>query len=529
MGTPIVLRLMLLVFCEFALLVGLKAISQYSRDDFPSEFIFGAGTSAYQYEGAAAEEGRTPSIWDTYAHEGNMKDGSTGDVASDGYHKYKEDIKLMSDTGLQAYRFSISWSRLIPKGRGEVNSQGIEYYNNVIDELIKNGIQPHVTLHHYDLPQVLQDEYGGWLSPKIIDDFKEFADVCFREFGDRVSYWTTFNEANVIALYAYDYGVMPPKRCSYPFGVDCVGGNSTTEPYIVAHNIILSHSAVVELYRRRYQAKQKGKIGINLWTLWCYPLHELASDEVAAKRAIEFLIGWFLNPIMFGDYPEIMKVFAGSRLPSFSKSESQQVKGAFDFLGINYYFSLFVTNNFNALNTNLRDFSADMFANFTGSTNQSGMKDYQPLNLPVNPRGLTELLKYFKEKYGNPPLYIQENGYGVEGEDKLKDMERVSYLSGFIGCSLEALRNGSDLRGYFVWSFVDLFELMAGYQLRIGLYHVDFDKDRERVPKLSAYWYSQFLKNGKLVSFNNGEKIAEAQYVQQVVDSKLENGGFFSG
>ncbi|KAB2080560.1 hypothetical protein ES319_A05G074800v1 [Gossypium barbadense] len=264
----------------------------YSRSDFPPGFVFGASTSAYQYEGAADKDGRTPGIWDTFVHaEGNFNEGN-GDVACDGYHKYKEDVRLMVDTGLEAYRFSISWSRLIPNGRGPVNVKGLQYYNNLINELIKNGIEPHATLHHYDLPQTLEDEYGGWLNRGIVKDFTAYADICFREFGDRVLYWTTVNEANVFVLGGYDLGFVPPQRCSAPSPFNCSKGNSSTEPYLAAHNILLAHAAVANLYKKKYQEKQHGLVGFNLFNYWFVPLTNTTEDIIAVQRANDFYFGW---------------------------------------------------------------------------------------------------------------------------------------------------------------------------------------------------------------------------------------------
>ncbi|WJX19943.1 glycosyl hydrolase 1, variant 2 [Trifolium repens] len=197
--------------------------------------------------------GRTSSIWDTFAHDGYVH-GENGDVACDGYHKYKEDVQLMVETGLDVYRFSISWSRLIPNGRGPVNPKGLNYYNNLINELINNGIKPHVTLHNFDLPQALEDEYEGWVGRDVVRDFTDYADVCFREFGDRVLYWTTVNEPNVFALGGYDQGNAPPQRCSPPFcAINSTRGNSTFEPYLVVHHILLAHSSAVKLYRTKYR------------------------------------------------------------------------------------------------------------------------------------------------------------------------------------------------------------------------------------------------------------------------------------
>ncbi|XP_038980495.1 beta-glucosidase 22-like [Phoenix dactylifera] len=475
---------------------GGQSALHYSRDDFPPDFVFGAGTSAYQVEGAAAEDGRSPCIWDTFTHAGKMPDKSTGDVASDGYHKYKEDVKLMTDTGLEAYKFSISWSRLLPNGRGAVNPKGLEFYNNLINELLKHGIQPHASLYHLDLPQVLEDEYGGWLSPKIVDDFTAYADVCFREFGDRVSHWTTIIEPNIMAIAAYDSGTFPPNRCSYPFGINCTAGNSSVEPYIVAHHALLAHASAVTLYRTKYQVMQKGWIGLNVYTFWAYPFTNSTADVQAAQRSLDFMIGWIINPLVFGDYPEVMKKNAGSRLPSFNKDQSKQVKGSFDFVGLNHYFSAYVSDNSNGSRTDLRDYNADIFAKFTVSKNITPTDQLIPVPAPADPQGLQYMLEYLKEAYGNPPIYIQENGYGVGiFNDTIHDTARIDFLSGFIGSTLDAVRNGSDVRGYFVWSFLDVFELLAGYRSRFGLYFVDFDDEkRERVPKLSAFWYSNFLK-----------------------------------
>ncbi|GMN47077.1 hypothetical protein TIFTF001_016261 [Ficus carica] len=333
-----------------------------SRDDFPSGFVFGAASSAYQMEGAAEEDGRTPSIWDTFAHSGYMN-GATGDIACDVYHKYKEDVQLMAETGLEAFRFSISWSRLIPNGRGPINPKGLQFYNNFINELVSHGIEPHVTLHHVDLPQVLEDEYGGWISRKIVKDFTDYADVCFREFGDRVKHWTTINEVNVFALGGYDSGSIPPKRCSRPFGyTECSTGNSSTEPYIAAHHMLLAHASAARLYEKNYKDKQHGFIGINIFSYYLVPLTDSIEDEIATQRANEFFIGWICSPLIFGDYPDVMKKNAGSRIPAFTVQESDDIRGSFDFLGLNYYLALYAEDKSSTLQLENRNVFADMAA-----------------------------------------------------------------------------------------------------------------------------------------------------------------------
>ncbi|KAJ9696511.1 hypothetical protein PVL29_008634 [Vitis rotundifolia] len=481
-------RFCLSLFFLLGLAVTAFSTLEFSRDDFPPEFIFGSGTSAYQVEGAAFQDGRTPSIWDTFTHAGSAH-GATGDIACDEYHKYEEDVRLMVETGLDAYRFSISWSRLIPYGRGPVNPKGLSYYNNLINELISHGIQPHVTLCHSDLPQALEDEYGGWLSRKILKDFTVYADVCFREFGDRVLYWTTVNEGNTFVSGGYDVGITPPQRCSTPFG-NCTEGNSSSEPYIAAHHILLAHASVVKLYWKKYQNKQHGFIGINVFAMWFVPLTNTTEDIIATQRAQDFYLGWIVGALVFGDYPEIVKKRAGTRIPAFTIQESKQVKGSFDFIGINHYFTTYIKNNREMLKMDQRDFSADVAADMIPIQDDS-----PPDQFSVLPWGLQQLLEYFKQVYGNPPIYIHENGQRTQRNSTLNDTGRVKYLQGYIGGLLAAVRNGSNVKGYFIWSFLDVLELLDGYESSYGLYYVDLDDpDLKRYPKLSAHWYAGFLK-----------------------------------
>ncbi|XP_073314575.1 beta-glucosidase 10-like isoform X3 [Primulina huaijiensis] len=499
--------LCLLFAVALAAAVGVLGADQYNRADFPADFVFGSGTAAYQYEGAAFEDGRTPGIWDTFSHS-DRYDGANGDVTCDGYHKYKEDIKLMSDMGLEAFRISISWSRLIPNGRGSVNPLGLRFYNNFINELISHGIQPHVVLHHADLPQVLEDEYDGWISRKIVKDFTAYADVCFREFGDRVLYWTTVNEANIFVIGGYDQGLIPPGRCSIPFSNLCSKGNSTTEPYLVGHNILLAHSAVVKLYKEKYKATQKGYIGFNIYNIWMVPYSNSKEDVIATQRANDFYTGWLLDPLIFGDYPEIVKKNAGTRIPAFTKDELEQIKGAIDFIGVNHYTTIFVKDYPAALQTANRDLIADIAVEL-----KMVVEKKPPLPLPdeyaVRPWGLYGLLEYLKQVYGNPPVYVHENGQKTKRNQTLDDTTRVDYLHGYIGATLDALRNGSNTKGYFAWSLLDCLELLDGFDSSFGMCYVDLDdKDLKRYPKLSARWYSNFL-NGKSILPRNITKLGD--------------------
>ncbi|XP_021763663.1 beta-glucosidase 11-like [Chenopodium quinoa] len=406
----------------------------------------------------------------------------------------------MAETGLEAYRFSISWSRLIPDGRGRVNPKGLEYYNNLINELINHGIQPHVTLMHLDTPQALEDEYGGFINVRIIEDFTAYADLCFREFGDRVLYWTTINEANIFVLGGYDIGNSPPGRCSNPFGVNCTKGDSTTEPYLAAHNMLLAHASAASLYKEKYQAKQLGQIGFSLYTYHHIPSTDSTEDVIATQRAREFSIGWFMHPLMYGDYPRIMKENAGFRIPVFTKKQSDLVKGSFDFIAVNYYTAMLISHT--NLTPEPRDYLADtaiksVYYNYTSDS------PTEVTTFPNIPWALQGLLEYFKDVYNNPKIYIYEYGQVTEHRTTVYDLSRVEYLQAHIGGVLDAVRNGSNTKGYFVWSFVDLFEVLYGYKYSFGLYYVDFhDPKRTRYAKLSQRWYSAFL-NGKNVSVND--------------------------
>ncbi|XP_020247295.1 beta-glucosidase 31-like isoform X2 [Asparagus officinalis] len=455
-------------------------------------------------EGAVAEDGRKPSIWDTFAHAGLNADQTAADIAADQYHKYKGDVKLMRDMGLDAYRFSMSWSRIIPDGRGPINPKGLQYYNNLINELVSNGIEPHVTLCHFDLPQALQDEYEGLLSPRIVEDFTAYADICFKEFGDRVKNWITFNEPNFEPVLGYDVGIFPPARCSYPFGFNCSEGDSTREPYQSAHNFLLSHASAATLYKEKYQAEQGGKIGITILGFWVSPYTDSQEDIVATQRARDFHIGWIMDPLVYGDYPSLMREIAGSRLPSFDAKESKKLKESFDFVGFNHYGVFYVQSYPNNYDKNDRDYIKDLSAKVPNFLTRSlskvfTMKGKSPFS--NTPWALQEMLEYVKVKYRNPPIIIHENGYGEfdigpTTGNGTADSDRVTYLQGYIESLLQSVRNGSNTVGYFVWSFIDCFELMFGYTARYGLYGVDFrGADRSRFPRLSAHWYSSFLSN----------------------------------
>ncbi|XP_020586503.1 beta-glucosidase 24-like isoform X2 [Phalaenopsis equestris] len=341
----------------------LEISSRLGRISFPSRFLFGAATAAFQVEGSAFG-GRGECIWTTFCRKYPEKiaDGSNGDIACDSYHRYKEDVGLLADLGLDAYRFSISWPRILPHGRGKVNPEGIQYYKNLIDELLDNGIEPFVTLFHWDLPQALEDEYGGFLSKRILEDFKNYAKVCYEEFGDKVKHWMTLNEPWTFSTLGYGEGALAPGRCTQGLpDLSCpAGGDSLIEPYIVSHNMLLAHSEAAKLYKNHFQAKQQGKVGITLPSYWFEPYDKNPSDKEAQQRALEFNLGWFMDPLVYGDYPFSMRSLVGGRLPKFSAEASEKLKGSFDFIGLNYYTARYARSV--PFPTKLQTYNDDIYA-----------------------------------------------------------------------------------------------------------------------------------------------------------------------
>ncbi|OMO71966.1 Glycoside hydrolase, family 1 [Corchorus olitorius] len=491
-------------------LVGIPAaLSEINRASFPQGFVFGTASAAFQYEGAVKEDGRKPTIWDTFSHSGFIFDGSNADVAVDQYHRYVEDIQLMKDMGMDAYRFSIAWSRIFPNGSGEINQAGVDHYNDLINALIAQGIEPYVTLYHWDLPQALQDKYIGWLDPQIIKDFSVYAETCFEKFGDRVKHWITFNEPHNFAIQGYYSGFEAPGRCS---SILCNAGNSSSEPYIVAHNVLLSHATVADIYRKNYKDKQNGLIGISLDVKWYEPETNATGDIEAAQRAQDFQLGWFLDPLMFGDYPSSMKSRVGSRLPNFTDSESVLLKGSLDFLGINHYTTYYARQNatnsiVDLLNDCVTDAAAYAIQDIALFNISAAFKDGQPIGdransiwLYIVPSGMRSLMQYIKEKYGNPLVFITENGMDdpnsifIPIEDALKDEKRIKYHTDYLTNLLAAIvEDGCNVKGYFAWSLLDNWEWVAGYTSRFGLYFVDYNDNLKRYPKDSVSWFKKFL------------------------------------
>ncbi|KAJ3672945.1 hypothetical protein LUZ60_006319 [Juncus effusus] len=456
-----------------------RATAALSRAAFPKGFVFGTATSAYQVEGMALKDGRGPSDWDNLVKiPGYVADHSTADVTTDQYHHYKEDIDILKRMNFDAYRFSISWSRIFPDGEGRVNPLGIQYYNNLINYLLQQGITPYATLLHYDFPLKLLQKNEGWLNPKVVDLFANYAEFCFRTFGDRVKNWMTVNEPRIMAA-------------------NYAGGNVSTESYIVTHHVLLAHATAVKIYREKYQASQKGKVGIVLDFTWYEPLTNSKEDQSAAQRAREFHVGWYLGPLMNGQYPKIMQKIVRDRLPKFTPQEVSLVKGSADYIGINQYTAFYVKNAW-GLNNGPPSYASDWRVQI--SSERNGLQIGPRANsqwLYIAPRGMFGCVNYIKQKYNNPPVIITENGVDQPGNIKLSegisDNIRVNYYNSYLYELKRGIDLGANVIGYFAWSLLDNFEWKSGYTSRFGLVYVDF-RTLKRYPKKSAYWFKNMLQ-----------------------------------
>ena len=452
---------------------------------FPADFTWGAATAAFQIEGGWKEGGKGPSIWDAFCSiPGKVYGGHTGQIACDHYHRWPEDIALMQAMGLKAYRFSLSWPRLMPTGRGNVSAEGVRYYQELIDGLLAAGIEPWVTLYHWDLPLALQFEEDGWLGNTIADAFAAYAEVCFKHFGDRVKHWITLNEPWVVAMLGYGQGVFAPGR------------TSTTEPYLAAHNLLRAHAMAVHIYRSEYQNQQRGRIGITNNCDWREPLTASPEDEEAAERSLEFFLAWFTDPIYKGHYPAAMLSRIGHKLPLFHEDELTLLKYSSDFFGLNHYTTMYAAAAADGIQ------SGSVYGN-------GGLSEDQQVNLSLDPSwpqtampwaivpwGCRKLLEWISKRYGYPEIIITENGGAFP--DRLKngtvdDEDRIDFIRSYLSEVHRAIQQGVNCSGYFVWSLMDNFEWASGYSKRFGIHYVDFET-LERIPKASAKWYAQVVR-----------------------------------
>ena len=452
------------------------------RSDFPPSFMFGASSSALQTEGYATEGGRGPGTWDHML--GRLP-------AAHSLVKYKEDVKCLKNMNANGYRFSFSWSRILPTGKitGGINQEGVDFYNNLINELIDNGITPFVTLFHFDMPSALQKEYNGLLSSQFVYDFNNYADLCFQLFGDRVKFWATFNEPSVYCENGYQFEMS---------GED----DKAIYPYIAAHHLLLAHAAAVKTYRNNYKKHQHGKMGISLVTTWCLPCSNSPSDVASAHRLWDFIVGWYLDPLVTGDYPFSMKTIVRDRLPQFSPQEQEMLKGSYDFIGINYYTSRYTRGLPFSPNDVPVSYEKDKYVEML-TENENGIPVGPKCDgmdfMYVYPEGLAPILVNLKTRYEDPLIYITENGYaqlkeGKPKEEVCEDDVRIDYMKAHLRSIRTALREEVNVDGYFVWTLMDNMEVFDYfYKVGFGLHYVDIPNDFERIPKKSANWFKDFL------------------------------------
>jgi len=437
---------------------------------FPDRFLWGAATSAYQIEGAWDADGKGESIWDRFVRRPcHVLNGDTGDVACDHYHRMPQDVALMKELGLQSYRFSISWPRVVPQGRGPVNEKGLDFYDQLVDHLLTAGILPNATLNHWDFPQALQ-EAGGWPNRDSADWFAEYARVVFDRLGDRVPLWSTHNEPWVIAFLGYATGLHAPGICDY------------SQAYQAVHHLLLSHGKTVQLFR---QGGYKGEIGIVLNLEHVVPASERKADRAACQRVYEETESLFLAPLFRGHYPEMLFEWIGSHQPRVMAGDLDLIRQSIDFLGVNHYRTEAVSHSI--AGSLLKAESTPLSASGWGQTE---------MGWGVDPPGLTAVLLDLKENYGNPKMYITENGCAFRDvPDEMgfvADWARVNYLRAHLRAALDAIEAGVNLHGYYAWSLLDNFEWAMGYGPRFGLVRVDYETGM-RIPKQSARWYSEAI------------------------------------
>ncbi|MBO0901491.1 beta-glucosidase [Cellulomonas sp. zg-ZUI222] len=460
---------------------------------FPADFLWGSATASYQIEGAVHEDGRAPSIWDTFSHTpGKVLNGDTGDVAIDHYHRVPQDVAIMKDLGLQAYRFSIAWSRVLPTGTGEVNQAGLDFYADLVDRLIADGIKPVVTLYHWDLPQTLEDE-GGWTNRATAEAFAEYARVVARALGDRVHLWTTLNEPWCSSFLGYGSGVHAP------------GVTDPAAALAAVHHLNLAHGLAARAIREELGAQTPVSITLNLHVTRAAS-HEPA--DVEAKRRIDTIANEvFLGPLLEGAYPE--RVFADTAGISdwsfVQDGDLDLIRVPIDLLGVNYYSTGRVQHGTPPVGDGTPGpdgHRSSVVSPWVGADQVEWLPQPGPhtaMGWNIEPQGLVDLLLELHERYPGLPLAITENGAAfydtVTPDGRVHDAERVAYLHDHLDAVGEAMDKGVDVRGYFVWSLFDNFEWAYGYDRRFGVVHVDYDT-QVRTLKDSARWYRELVRTG---------------------------------
>jgi beta-glucosidase len=434
-----------------------------------NEFLWGVATSSYQIEGAANEDGRGQSIWDTFCKvPGKVANFDNGDIACDHYHRFKEDLDLMKWMGVKAYRFSVAWPRVIPDGVGKINEMGLDFYDRLIDSLLDREIAPWLTMYHWDLPEALQLR-GGWNNREILEWFGAYAEVLTSRFGDRVKNWMTLNEPLCSAWLGHLYGDMAP------------GIKDLQTALNVSHNLLMSHGLACQVIRSNVS---EANVGIVINVTPAVPATDSQEDSNAAQLVDGFDNRWFLNPVFGRTYPaDVIDALGAS--PEIHSGDMKLIAQDLDFLGVNFYFRQTVAADQNSKPLPIR------------SVNRENVKR-TAMNWEVHPQAFEEILLRISKEYSPKAIYITENGSAWNDEvinDEIFDDERIDYLARHLDAMKSARSQGAPILGYFAWSFLDNFEWAYGYEKRFGLIYVDY-KTQKRTPKKSAFYYRQLLLNG---------------------------------
>jgi beta-glucosidase len=437
---------------------------------YPKDMKWGTATASYQIEGAAFEDGRGLSIWDTFSHTpGKVVNGDNGDVACDSYHRFEEDIQLMKELGIRVYRFSVAWPRIFPNGKGEINPKGLEFYHKFVDALLEKEIEPMCTLYHWDLPQALQNN-GGWANRDTIEAFVEYAETMFKEFNGKIKKWITLNEPLCISYIANYVGAHAPGNTDLQLATN------------ISHHLMIAHGRTVQKFR---ELGIEGEIGYAPNTTWYEPFSNKTEDVEACYREIDHQVRWFMNPVFRGEYPQQLVDWfrdKGVELP-IEDGDMESIHQPIDFLGINYYagqIGRYKENN----------------GLFDCESVEMGY-ERTDIEWPVYPKGFYKVLMYVTERYGNVPIYITENGACFNDEPvsgRVKDNRRIKYLQQHLTALSRAIESGVNIKGYFLWSMLDNFEWAEGYSKRFGIVHVDYNTLIRR-KKDSYYWYKKLVDN----------------------------------
>ena len=444
----------------------------YAPARFPNDFLWGTATSSYQIEGAVNEDGRGPSIWDTFAHaEGNIEDRSNGDVACDHYHRYKDDVGLIRDLGAKAYRFSIAWPRVFPEGTGTPNPKGLDFYDRLVDELLARGIEPHATLYHWDLPQALQDRVGGWLSSNTARAFGDYAAHVATRLGDRVKSFFTVNECGRFVYFGYGIGIDAP-------------GLKLPQAQVnqARHHVALAHGLAVQAIRAHGRPGTRVGVAENIAS--CVPAIDTPANIEATRVATRELNAGFLNVILTGAYTDGFLKYAGANAPKFTAEELKIISMPTDFLGLNIYAPGYYIA------------ASDHPSGFKVLPVPSSFPHMSSDWLRIAPETMYWAPRLAAEIWNVDAIYISENGTSSidkrAADGEVYDLDRVMFLRNYLGQLQRAIADGVPVKGYFLWSLMDNFEWIYGYEKRFGLYHVDFET-QARTPKLSASFYRDVI------------------------------------